>query len=145
MYGSDRRNLRQVFTEAWRRHRSGAPLDNLQRVIVGLIEQHPEYHGLLDDPDSLDRDWSIDAGETNPFLHLSMHLGLIEQLQTDRPAGIRAIHQRLGRTYGDPHRAEHRMMECLGAALWQAQRSGTAADERAYLECLQNLLPSEKR
>jgi len=32
------------------------------------------------------------------------------------------------------------MIECLGRALWEAQRAGTQPDESAYLECLQRLV-----
>ena len=145
MFGNDRRKLRQVFTDAWDKHRSGAPLAAMQQTILGVIGQHPEYQSLLSDPDSLDRDWSIDHGETNPFLHMSMHLGLIEQIQTDRPAGIRSLYQQLGMALGDRHQADHRMMECLGAALWQAQRAGTAPDEHGYLDCLKKLLVERKK
>jgi hypothetical protein len=144
MFGNDRRKLRQVFHDAWIKHRRGAALEAMEQAIVGVIELHPEYHALLSDPDSLDRDWSIDHGETNPFLHMSMHLGLIEQIQTDRPAGIRALYQRLGVMLGDRHRADHQMMECLGASLWQAQRAGTAPDERDYLDCLQRLVADRR-
>jgi hypothetical protein len=114
----------------------------MEQLIVGLIEQHPEYHRVLLDPDSIDRDWPVDDGTVNPFLHLSMHLGLIEQVQTDRPAGIRAIYRSLSAVHGDSHQAEHRMMECLGSALWQAQRNGAPPDEQTYLRCLKDLLES---
>ena len=145
MFGNDRRKLRQVFTDAWNKHRGGAPLGAMEQAVVGVITQHPEYQPLLDDPDSLDRDWSVDQGETNPFLHMSMHLGLLEQIQTDRPAGIRSIYQQLAASLGEPHTVDHRMMECLGAALWQAQRNGTAPDENSYLECLKKLLVAKKK
>jgi len=37
------------------------------------------------------------------------------------------------------HAAEHAMIECLGEALWQAQRSGRAPDEAAYLAALHRI------
>lgn len=144
MYGNDRRQLRRVFAEAWRKRLAGAPLDPMEQLIAGVIARHPEYHGLLSDADSLDRDWTIDQGESNPFLHLAMHLGLLEQIQTDRPAGIRGLHARLVERTGAPHEAEHWMMECLGSALWQAQRDAAPVDDQAYLDCLKGLLTSER-
>ena len=140
-HDQDRGGLRRHYLEAWRRHRAGLPLEPLQHQLVALIEQHPEYHGLLeDDPEALARDWTPESGKANPFLHLGLHLAVREQVATDRPAGIAAVHRELARRIGDVHEAEHRMLECLGEALWQAQRSGTAPDEAAYLESLRRLL-----
>ncbi len=140
MFGQNRHTLRRLFLDAWQKRRQGEPLDALQSIIADTVEQHPEYHALLDSDTSLERDFSAESGESNPFLHLSMHIALHEQLSTDRPAGIRDCHRRLCRQYADPHTAEHAMMECLGEVLWQAQRSQAAPDETAYLHCLQRLL-----
>jgi len=139
-HDQDRGGLRRHYLEAWRRHRAGLPLEPLQHQLVALIEQHPEYHGLLDDPEALARDWTPESGQANPFLHLGLHLAIREQVATDRPAGIAAVHRELATRLADPHEAEHRMLERLGEALWQAQRSGTAPDEAAYLESLRRLL-----
>ena len=104
-----------------------------------VIAEHPEYAALVEQgEDALLREWGPDGGAVNPFLHMGMHLALREQVATDRPAGIAAIHRRLAAAHG-PYEAEHRMMECLGEALWLAQRSGVMPDERAYLEALRRL------
>ena len=140
-HDQDRGGLRRHYLEAWRRHRAGLPLEPLQHQLVSLIELHPEYHGLLEhDAEALGRDWTPESGQENPFLHLGLHLAIREQVATDRPAGIAAIHRELAARLADPHEAEHRMLERLGEALWQAQRSGRAPDEAAYLESLRRLL-----
>ena len=71
---------------------------------------------------------------------MGMHITIREQVQTDRPAGIANAHQRLIIKVGDVQEAEHRMQECLGLALWEAQRSGTMPDESRYLECVLKLI-----
>jgi hypothetical protein len=115
-------------------------LDPLQMQIVSVIEQHPEYHRLLENPEqALGKDYLPELGETNPFLHMGMHLGIREQIDTDRPAGIRMLHQRLLEQHGDAHELEHKMMECLAEMIWQAQKTGTAPDETHYLDCLKSL------
>lgn len=140
-HDQDRGGLRRRYLEAWRRHRAGLPLEPLDHQLVEVIEQHPEYHGLLEhDPDAVARDWTPESGQANPFLHLGLHLALREQVVTDRPPGISAIHRELARRLGDPHLAEHGMLERLAEALWQSQRSGRAPDEAAYLESLRRLL-----
>jgi hypothetical protein len=140
-HDQDRSGLRRHYVEAWRRYRARLPLEPLENQLVALIEEHPEYHRLLEhDPDALGRDWTPESGEANPFLHLGLHLAVREQVATDRPPGIAAVHRELARRLADAHEAEHRMLERLGEALWQAQRSGRAPDETAYLESLRQLL-----
>jgi len=138
--GKDRSEMRQVFFDAWRQHKMGLPMEPLDLAVSGVILEHPEYHALLDDPDSAgDRDFTPESGGENPFLHMGMHLGIREQVATARPIGVETVYQDLCRRHGDSHAAEHLMMECLGEALWQAQRAGAAPDESAYLRCLKRL------
>jgi hypothetical protein len=140
-HDQDRSGLRRRYVDAWRKYRDGLPLEPLEHQLVAVIEQHPEYQRLLDaDPEAITRDWTPDSGQANPFLHLGLHLAVREQVATDRPPGIAAIHRELARQLADVHEAEHRMLEQLGAALWQAQRSGVPPDESAYLESLRTLL-----
>lgn len=141
MYGNDRTAMRRMFVEAWRKQRQGMPMHPLEMLIAEVIALHPEYHALLEDPEEmLDRDYTPEGGETNPFLHMGMHITLREQLGTDRPRGIAALYRQLSIQAGDPHLAEHWLMECLGQSLWEAQRSSRMPDEQAYLECARRLL-----
>jgi predicted RNA polymerase sigma factor len=89
--------------------------------------------------DTLVRDYTPEDGQTNPFLHMGLHLAIREQVSTNRPAGIAAVYRSLAAKLGDVHEAEHVMIEALGQALWQAQRSGLPPDETAYLESLRRL------
>ncbi|HHH35614.1 MAG TPA: DUF1841 family protein [Gammaproteobacteria bacterium] len=143
LYNPDRAQLRRFYFTAWRKYRLHAPMEPMERLVAEVIARHPEYHGLfekeLGDEEILGRDYLPEMGETNPFLHLGLHLGLLEQVSADRPAGIAAIFHELARHSGDPHEAEHRMMECLAEMIWQAQRNGAQPDEAAYLERLRGL------
>jgi hypothetical protein len=139
-HDQDRSGLRRHYLEAWRRHRAGLLLEPLEHQLVTVIEQHPEYHALLEaDPQALGRDYAPESGQSNPFLHLGLHLAIREQVATDRPAGIAAVHRELSQHLGDVHAAEHRMLEKLAEALWASQRSGRPPDEAAYLESLRQL------
>lgn len=138
IFSNDRGALRRMYRDAWAKHSEGLPLSALEAQIAGVIAEHPEYHETVAAED-LDRDFTPEGGETNPFLHMGLHLGLREQVATDRPAGIAAIHQALADRLRDPHAAEHAMIECLAETLWDAQSRGTPPDERAYLEKLRRL------
>ena len=138
--GQSRDELRRGWIDAWRRGREAAVLTPLEAQIVSVVRDHPEYHGWLEAGDSaLARDFTPADGAVNPFLHMSMHLAVREQVGTDRPAGIARIHATLSARLGSPQAAEHAMMEALGDALWTAQRSGRPPDEAAYLESLRRL------
>ena len=114
-------------------------MDPMQEVVANIVELHPEYHNLLENEEIVDRDFSAELGESNPFLHMSMHIALHEQISTNRPQGINDCYQKLCILQGGSHDAEHAMMECLGEALWQAQRDQTVPDEAKYLECLKKI------
>lgn len=138
IFSQDRTELRRMYAEAWRKHREKSPMSPLEAQIAAVVDLHPEYHADVSSED-LQHDYTPDGGRTNPFLHMGLHLGLREQLATNRPAGIVGIHDALTAKTGDPHEAEHQMIECLAEALWQAQSRGTPPDEREYLERLKRL------
>jgi hypothetical protein len=139
MFNPSRERARRFLFDAWHRYRAGEPLSGLEHVAVEVIAEHPEYHALLEDPErNADRDFSPDAGAMNPFLHLSLHLAIREQLSIDQPPGLRAEYDRLARALGSAHDASHVVLECLGETLWQAQRLGTGPDAVQYLECVRS-------
>lgn len=139
LFDSSRDSLRQQWLDAWQRAQAGAILTPLESSLAQLIQDHPEYHTWLQQGDrAVHADFSPDGGVANPFLHLSLHLGIREQVATDRPPGIAAIHRQLSQRHGQ-HDAEHRMLEVLAKALWESQRAQRAPDEQAYLEDLRRL------
>ena len=133
--------MRQVFIDAWQKQQDKRPLEPLEEVIVNIAGQHPEYHSLLEDSETAKgKEFLPENGETNPFLHMGMHIAIHEQLTTNRPVGIASLFQQLVMQGGDAHHAEHQVMDCLGEMLWQAQRDQRMPDESAYLDCLRKLV-----
>lgn len=141
MFAADNREaLRAVFFRAWQRHQQGQPLEGIERRVVEVARRHPEYQAMLADPEGFrDRDYLPERGETNPFLHMAMHISIEEQLALDQPVGVRAHYQRLLKRLADEHAVQHRMMECLGEMLWRAARNASAPQEAVYLDCLARL------
>ncbi|MDP1864451.1 MAG: DUF1841 family protein [Thiobacillus sp.] len=141
MFNPSRDQVRQFFFEVWAKYRAGQPLAGAEQPALDAVLAHPEYHGILDQPERYqERDYLPEAGETNPFLHLSMHLAIAEQLSVDQPPGIRERYQQLITLQGDEMDAQHAIMECLGEMIWQVQRHQTAFDSAAYLRCLDQQL-----
>ena len=137
MFNPSRDEARRFLVDAWKKHRALEPLSALEHMAAGVIALHPEYHAIVENPErNLDRDWQPESGDVNPFLHLSLHLAVAEQLAIDQPPGIRAEFDRIREARGDEHAAQHAVLECLGEVVWSAQRHGTAPDAALYLACL---------
>ena len=138
MFSPSRDEARRFLIDAWRKFRAQAPLTPLESMAARLVALHPEYHALLEAGDEhLDRDWRPEHGETNPFLHLSLHLAVAEQLSIDQPRGLVAHFERLKTSRGDEHAALHAVLDCLGETVWHAQRHGAPPDATVYLGCLE--------
>ena len=138
MFNPSRDEARRFLIDAWAKFRAREPLSALERMAAELIALHPEYHAILESPErNLDRDWRPEEGATNPFLHLSLHLAVAEQLAIDQPPGVRAEFERIRLARGDEHVALHAVLECLGEVVWTAQRQGTPPDAKLYLACLE--------
>ena len=140
MFGQDRNQLRQMFIDAWHKYQTGELMQPLEALIADVISMHPEYHDLLSQgDDTLDKDFLPEAGDSNPFMHMGMHIAIREQLSTDRPVGINTAFKKLLLRLQDPHQVEHQVMECLGRALWESQQNNSTPDEAQYLLCVQKL------
>ncbi|MEW6312853.1 MAG: DUF1841 family protein [Pseudomonadota bacterium] len=136
MFNPSRDEARRFFCDAWHKYRGKAALSPLESMAVEIVALHPEYHALLEQPERhLDKDYAPEDGVINPFLHLSLHLAVAEQLGIDQPPGLRAQFERLC-TKLDKHAARHALIECLGETIWQAQRNGSTPDQQYYLDCL---------
>jgi hypothetical protein len=138
MFNPTRDQSREFLFDLWAKHEAGAPLTALESIALSIVLEHPEYHPVLADRERYrDREWKPEGGETNPFLHLMMHVAIEEQVSIDQPPGIRDAVQAMAVKRGSMHDARHDVMECLAEMIWQAQRNGTGFDNAAYLECLQ--------
>lgn len=137
MFNPSRDQVRLFFFDAWRKYRAAEPLTPLEQLALQVMLEHGEYHAVLDAPERYRaQEYFPEMGETNPFLHMSLHLSILEQLSIDQPPGIAAAYQALHVKYGEAHRAQHDLMECLAETVWRAQRDRTPPDADAYLACL---------
>jgi hypothetical protein len=128
-------DVRRFFCAAYSRSRAGLPLDPMQALAARWVDEHPEYHAdLADEAAALAAVYTVEEGRTNPFLHLSMHLTIEEQLAIDQPHGIRQAVDLLAARRNSLHAAHHEVMECLGDMIWASQKSGQPPDGQAYLE-----------
>ena len=137
MFNPSRDEVRDFFFGTWRKHQAHEVMTPLELTALDWVLEHPEYHAILSDPAKhAAHDFTPEAGAINPFLHLSLHLSISEQVSIDQPPGVRAEFERLARKHGSLHDAAHDVLECLGEMLWKAQRDGSAPDANAYLDCI---------
>ncbi len=132
---------RQVLWDAWRKAQAGLPLNALEVRIARVIAMHPEYHSMFDDMEAfLDRDFAVDDG-MNPYLHLSLHLALEEQLAIRQPPEAGVCLEQLMRQKGmSRHDALHVLLEVLAETVYFAQRRGGSPDTTAYTDGIRRLM-----
>lgn len=137
MFSPSQDDVRRFFCTTLAKQVQRQPLTPLEAIAADWIGEHPEYHPELGDAEAaVAAVFDVDAGRTNPFLHLSMHVSISEQLGIDQPAGIRQAFELLAARLGSAHAAQHELMECLGEMLWESQRSGLAPDGARYIDCV---------
>jgi hypothetical protein len=137
MFNPSSHDVRSFFCEVYRKHRANEILTPIEAIALDWIVQHPEYADSLADIEAaLAADYAVEHGQSNPFLHLSMHLSITEQIAIDQPVGIRAAFRDLAQRHDSEHKAHHQIMECLGQMLWTSQRNGLPPDGAAYIECI---------
>ena len=136
MFNPSREQVRRFFCDAWRKHVERLPLVGAEVTAADIAARHPEYQAMLADPNAaVEMEWMPEGGAMNPFLHLSLHLAIHEQVSIDQPPGIRMAFEQL-RARMDPHDAEHVLLECLGETIWRAQREGKPMDALAYVDAV---------
>ena len=134
IFDPSRDQVRDTFFQTWRKYRAGEPLVGIESVVLDVILAHPEYHSILSERERYrDKDYL----EGNPFLHMSLHMALEEQLSIDQPPGIAGHFQALAQRHGERHDALHEALECLAETMWRSQRDKLPPDAAAYLECLE--------
>lgn len=137
LFNPSRDEVRNFFFDAWRKSNTQQPLTDLERMAVYIMQLHPEYHAILGRPDLyLQQAYFPELGETNPFLHMSLHLSILEQISINQPIGIATIYQKLCAMHGEEHAAQHDILDCLGETIWHAQRHQTPLDNTYYLQLL---------
>ena len=138
MFSPSQSDVRRFFCAVHSKSASGAPLEAIEVIATQWIAEHPEYHPDFSDIDlALEKQYEVEDGRTNPFLHLSMHLSISEQCSIDQPRGIRQAIELLAAKRQSLHTAHHEAMDCLGQMIWESQRSGRTPDGAAYIECVQ--------
>lgn len=145
MFNPSQADVRNFFFSVFEKAQLKHELSDLEKIAYSVILQHSEYHEVLSNRKKyFEYQWTIEMGNTNPFLHLSMHMTLIEQLSIDQPFGIKGLYQELCDKFKDEHAAAHELMECLGEMLWQAQSTNQAPDAQIYLNCIRRKIGKSK-
>ena len=136
MFTSDRSKQRQYLKQAWEKYTSQEQLEPLELQLSKIVEQHPEYQNLIK---NLDSEYFPEQGNTNPYLHINLHLTLQDQITMDQPKGIRDIHSQLILKIKDAHEVEHMMMEHIAEMIFNAQKNNAAFDLDGYIQALKSL------
>lgn len=138
LFNPSRDEVREFFFYTWSQFKTQKPFTDLEKISLGVIHMHPEYQTILDAPEQYkQQEYFPEFGVTNPFLHMSLHLSILEQISINQPIGIAGIYDQLKLKYQNEHDAQHDILDCLAEAIWQAQRNNTALDANFYVQLLQ--------
>ncbi len=138
LFNPSRDEVRAFFFDAWTKFKAQQTLTDLEKIGVGVMLIHPEYHAILDKPAQFKhQEYFPELGETNPFLHMSLHLSILEQISINQPIGIAGIYEKLKLKHQEEHAAQHDVLECLAETIWLAQRNNAGLDAEHYLQLLQ--------
>jgi hypothetical protein len=139
MFNPSVNDVRTFFFDTYTKGEQNQILSALEKIAYSVILEHPEYRSVLSNPDKyMQMNWLPESGETNPFLHMSMHISILEQLSINQPFGVKDLYQKLVAKLNDEHEAQHQVMDCLAEMIWQSQYSGMQPDPAIYLSCLKN-------
>ncbi|MEE9331412.1 MAG: DUF1841 family protein [Methylophilaceae bacterium] len=137
LFNPSRDEVRDFFFSTWAKFKQQQPLSELEKIAISVIQMHPEYHNILDAPEQYKQQaYFPEQGETNPFLHMSLHLSILEQISINQPTGIADIYAKLSITHQEEHLAQHDVLDCLAETIWAAQQNKTAIDAVYYLKLL---------
>ena len=139
LFNPTRDEVREFFFNTWLKYKQFKPLSDLEKLGLNVMLLHPEYHAALNAQEQfMQQEFFSELGVTNPFLHMSMHLSVLEQISINQPIGIAAVYKTLVNKHRNEHDAMHDIIECLGETIWQAQRNQSPPDGTLYLSLLQN-------
>jgi Domain of unknown function (DUF1841) len=137
LFNPSRDEVREFFFNTWAKFKQTQALSDLEKIAISVIQLHPEYHHILDNPEKFKQQaYFPEQGETNPFLHMSLHLSILEQISINQPAGIAEIYKQLKIKHQGEHSAQHDVLDCLGETIWLAQQNNTGLDTEHYLQLL---------
>ena len=89
LFNPSRDEVREFFFDTWAKFTAQQTLTALEKMGVSVMLLHPEYHAILDKPAQYKQQaYFPELGETNPFLHMSLHLSILEQISINQPIGI---------------------------------------------------------
>lgn len=142
LFNPSRDQVRQFFFDTWAKFQQLHALTDLEKIALEVIQMHPEYHAILSNPAKFaGQEYFPEMGETNPFLHMSLHLSVIEQISINQPIGITKIYESLKMKLSDAHLAQHKILDCLAETIWHAQRNKVPLDSEHYLNLLRKIQP----
>ncbi|AGF49226.1 DUF1841 family protein [Candidatus Kinetoplastidibacterium galati] len=139
MFNPSLDQARYFFIEVWNKHKLSKTLTPIEKTTIACILEHPQFYKDLDNKESIKNSYNSNFPESNPFLHLSMHLAISEQLLIDQPCGIKAAYNKLI-TSNDPHTAIHKIIKCLTLTIQYSQTHRLELDSNKYMNLIKDLI-----
>ena len=127
------RQVRLIFCDVFEKINRREVLSPFESKVAQVIDAYPDRHSLLAARKGLDQVYAVDD---NPYLILSLHLAVIEQIEHDKPFGVRALYEE--QLYNTSQlQAQKRMANVLGRIMHQMMsQTQDGILDQMYLEGL---------
>jgi hypothetical protein len=132
--------LRATFVDTYQKMKSSLPLSDLEKQIAYVIGLYPEYHTHLLNYQQTEQIY--EDPQSNPFLKMSLHVAILEQVSTNRPQGILDLYQKASGEL-PAEQVEKLMAAVLYDQMQAALLQGHPPDEEEYLNHLTRVLIKE--
>ena len=140
-YGNLQREVfRKTVYRIWNMMQAGLldEMDEAENRIARILLDHPEYEEILEDTEILDGR-EFDAGEAgNPFLHISFHKMVEDQLESGRPAEVLSFLESMRAKGFDRHEIIHVIMKILIRFISDAMTHQKTLDVNRYRRLLKS-------
>lgn len=135
---------RQHYGMVWQLALAGAPLTIEQMRLVRVMQEHPEYRSIWDNPEEASAGLE-DLTEPNPFLHVTAHMMVEEQIAGRNPPDVAVVVSRLTRSGDSRHEAIHKVANVLMGEVWDVLAKKREFDREKYVRRLGELLQKGTR
>lgn len=133
-----RQNLRRVVHKIWMMLREGnlVGLDQTEQKLARIIMAHQEYQEHFEDEGILDGREYASAEGFNPFLHISLHQMVEDQLDSETPIEAILLCESLEMAGYSRHEAVHTIIMVLMPMIFDAYKSGKPFNAERYKKLL---------
>jgi hypothetical protein len=134
-----RQAFRRTVYHIWGMIQAGLvdEMNEAEYAIARILLEHPEYGDFFEDEKILDGRKFDTGSAVNPFLHVSLHKMIEDQLEAGHPEEVRFFFESMEAKGNDRHEIVHVIMKILSILIFEAMHSRQSLDVDRYRSILE--------